>query len=72
MLAFVAQSFPEAMLAPLNNAFEFAELQSFTSYLCSFTLPTRIAYVDIVGRMRPHNLPTRSARCPKRSVLALT
>ena len=35
MLAFVAQSFPEAMLAPLNNAFEFAELQSFTSYLCS-------------------------------------
>jgi glutathione S-transferase len=35
MLAFVAQSFPEAMLAPLNNVFEFAELQSFTSYLCS-------------------------------------
>ena len=72
MFAFVAQSFPEAMLAPLNNAFEFAELQSFTSYLCSFTLPTRIAYVDIVGRMRPHHLPTCSARCPKRSVLALT
>jgi glutathione S-transferase len=71
-LAFVAQSFPEAMLAPLNNAFEFAELQSFTSYLCSFTLPTRIAYVDIVGHMRPHHLPTCSARCPKRSVLALT
>ena len=42
MLAFVAQSFPEAMLAPLNN------------------------------HMRPHHLPTCSARYPKRSVLALT
>lgn len=35
MLAFVAQSFPEANLAPLNDAFAFAEVQSFNSYLCS-------------------------------------
>ena len=35
MLAFIAQSFPEAELAPLNDAFAFAELQSFNSYLCS-------------------------------------
>jgi glutathione S-transferase len=35
MLAFVAQSFPEARLAPLGDPFAFAELQSFNSYLCS-------------------------------------
>jgi glutathione S-transferase len=35
MLAFVAQSFPEARLAPLEDPFAFAELQSFNSYLCS-------------------------------------
>jgi glutathione S-transferase len=35
MLAFIAQSFPQANLAPLDDAFAFAELQSFNSYLCS-------------------------------------
>jgi glutathione S-transferase len=35
MLAFIAQSYPDARLAPLNDAFAFAELQSFNSYLCS-------------------------------------
>ncbi|MCA1366579.1 glutathione S-transferase [Bradyrhizobium sp. BRP14] len=35
ILAFIAQSFPEARLAPLEDAFEFARLQSFLSYLCS-------------------------------------
>lgn len=35
ILAFVAQSFPEARLAPLDDAFAFAEVQSFNSYLCS-------------------------------------
>src|SRR5262245_32042154 len=35
MLAFIAQTFPEARLAPLDDAFAFAELQSFNSYLCS-------------------------------------
>jgi glutathione S-transferase len=35
MLAFIAQSFPDAALAPLNDVFAFAELQSFNSYLCS-------------------------------------
>lgn len=35
ILAFVAQSFPEARLAPLDDAFAFAELQAFNSYLCS-------------------------------------
>jgi len=35
MLAFVAQTFPAARLAPLDNPFAFAEVQSFNSYLCS-------------------------------------
>ena len=35
MLAFVAQSYPDAMLAPLTDPFQFAELQAFNSYLCS-------------------------------------
>lgn len=35
MLAFIAQSFPQAHLAPLNDPFAFAQLQSFNSYLCS-------------------------------------
>lgn len=35
ILAFIAQSFPEAGLAPLSDAFAFAEVQSFAAYLCS-------------------------------------
>jgi glutathione S-transferase len=35
ILAFIAQSFPQAGLAPLDDAFAFAELQAFNSYLCS-------------------------------------
>jgi len=35
ILAFVAQSFPKARLAPLEDAFAFARVQSFNSYLCS-------------------------------------
>jgi glutathione S-transferase len=35
ILAFVAQSFPKAKLAPLDDAFAFAKIQAFNSYLCS-------------------------------------
>ena len=35
MLAFIAQSYPEAGLAPLDDPFAFAQLQAFNSYLCS-------------------------------------
>jgi glutathione S-transferase len=35
ILAFVAQSFPEARLAPLDDAFDFARVQAFNSYLCA-------------------------------------
>ena len=33
--AFIAQSFPKAKLAPLEDPFAFAQVQSITSYLCS-------------------------------------
>jgi glutathione S-transferase len=46
MLAFIAQSFPDARLAPLDDPFAFAELQSFNSYLCS------VVHVAHAHRMR--------------------
>jgi glutathione S-transferase len=48
MLAYIAQSFPQARLAPLDDPFAFAELQAFNSYLCS-TL-----HVAHAHRMRGH------------------
>jgi glutathione S-transferase len=35
MLAFIAQSFPRAKLAPLDDPYAFAQVQAFNSYLCS-------------------------------------
>jgi glutathione S-transferase len=35
ILAFIAQSFPQARLAPLSDSFGFAQAQAFNSYLCS-------------------------------------
>lgn len=35
ILAFIAQSFPDAGLAPFDDPFSFAKIQSFNSYLCS-------------------------------------
>jgi glutathione S-transferase len=35
MLAFIAQTFPKARLAPLDDPFRFAEVQAFNSYLCA-------------------------------------
>jgi glutathione S-transferase len=35
MLAFIAQRFPKAKLAPFEDAYAFAQAQSFNSYLCS-------------------------------------
>ena len=48
MLAFIAQSFPKARLAPIDDPFAFAEVQAFNSYLCS-TL-----HVAHAHRMRGH------------------
>jgi glutathione S-transferase len=35
ILAFIAQSYPKAELAPLSDPFAFAQMQAFNSYLCS-------------------------------------
>lgn len=35
ILTYIAQSVPQSKLAPLDDAFEFARIQSFLSYLCS-------------------------------------
>jgi glutathione S-transferase len=48
MLAFIAQSYPQARLAPLDDPFAFAQVQAFNSYLCS-TL-----HVAHAHRMRGH------------------
>ena len=34
ILAFIAQTFPKAKLAPIDDPFAFAQVQSFNSYLC--------------------------------------
>ena len=48
ILAFVAQSFPRANLAPLDDPYAFAEVQAFNSYLCS------TVHVAHAHRMRGH------------------
>ena len=48
MLVYVAQSFPAAGLAPMADAFAFARMQSFNSYLCSHL------HVAHAHRMRGH------------------
>ncbi len=48
MLAFIAQSFPQAKLAPLDDPFRFAEVQAFNSYLCS------TVHVAHAHKMRGH------------------
>jgi len=35
ILAYVAQTFPKAKLAPLDDAFAFAQAQSFNNYICA-------------------------------------
>lgn len=46
LLAYVAQSFPQAKLAPLDDPYAFARAQEFNSYLCS------TAHVAHAHRMR--------------------
>ncbi len=48
ILAFIAQRFPAAQLAPLDSPFAFARAQAFNSYLCSSV------HVAHAHRMRGH------------------
>lgn len=48
ILVFIAQSFPQSRLAPLADAFAFARVQAFNSYLCS------TVHVAHAHRTRPY------------------
>ena len=48
ILVFIAQSFPQAGLAPVEDPFAFARIQEFNSYLCA------TAHVAHAHRMRGH------------------
>ena len=41
ILTFIAQSFPAANLAPLDDVFAFAQVQAFVGFLCSTVHPAR-------------------------------
>lgn len=71
ILAFLAQSFPSAGLAPLGDAFAFAQVQAFNSYLCS-TVHVAHAHrsVAIAGPMIRRRSRRCSARCRSRSATA--
>ena len=63
MLAFIAQSFPLARLAPLDDPFLFAQVQALTSICarrCMWPIPTACAV--IAGP----TIPRRSRRCSAR------
>ena len=53
ILAFLAQSFPEARLAPLNDPFAFAEIQAFNAYSARPSMsPTPTGCAAIAGRTK--------------------
>ncbi|WP_454631133.1 glutathione S-transferase family protein [Bradyrhizobium cenepequi] len=55
VLAFIAQSFPKAKLAPLDDIFAFAQAQAFNSYLCS------TVHVAHAHKMRGHRWATEES-----------
>ena len=48
MLVFIAQTYPDALLAPLGDTFRLAEMNAFNSYVCS------TVHVAHAHRMRGH------------------
>lgn len=55
ILAFIAQTFPQAKLAPFDDAFKLAQVQAFTSYLCS---TVHVAHAD---KMRGYRWATEDS-----------
>ena len=71
ILAFVAQSFPKARLAPLDDPFAFAGVQPSTATCAPpCTLPTPTACEATAGSTIPPPLPRCSARSRKPSASA--
>ena len=64
ILIFVAQSFPQSHLAPLDDAFLFARVQAFNSYLCTtVSCRSRPSYARLsLGRSRRHRCYRRDAK----------
>ncbi|MCJ8517433.1 glutathione S-transferase [Pseudorhizobium tarimense] len=66
ILAFIAQAAPEAKLAPLDDAFEFARMQGFNSYIAS---TVHVAYAHKRRGYRwaekPESLEDMAAKMPR-------
>src|ERR1700676_2759244 len=69
ILAFVAQSFPQAKLAPLDEPFAFAQVQAFNSYLCS---TVHVAHAHRVRGNRWADDPTAIAEMKRKAPQAVT
>ncbi len=73
ILAYIAQRWPQAKLAPLDDAFAFAELQSFNAYLAS---TVHVAQAHIVRGTRwaddPAALEAMKAKAPSNIVDCFT
>ncbi len=67
ILAYIAQSFPEANLAPVNDPFQFARVQAFNSYLSS---TVHVAHAHNYRGYRwvdaddPHSIEAMKAKVP--------
>lgn len=66
ILAYIAQVFPKANLAPLTDPFEFARVQSFNSYLCS-TAHVNHAHLSRASRWadEPASIEDMKRKVPK-------
>jgi glutathione S-transferase len=63
ILAYVAQSFPDARLAPLDDPLAFAQVQAFNSYLCS---TVHVAHAHRVRGYRWANDPAAIAEMQRK------
>lgn len=69
LLAYVAQTFPQAGLAPLADAFAFARVQEFNSYLCS---TVHIAHAHRMRGYRWADEPEAIAAMQRKAPAAVT
>jgi glutathione S-transferase len=75
ILAFIAQNFPQAGLAPLADLFAFAQVQAFNSYLCSTVhghMRTASAVIDGPTIRLPSKRCSAEYRTPSARVLTLS
>ena len=60
ILAYIAQTFPDADLAPIEDAYAFAQVQAFNNYLCS---TVHVAHAHRMRGYRWAMTPRRSGKC---------